>query len=535
VSSLASRAGLADEPLVPVAQPGPWSAVDAIVGFGPRIWFTNAELFRNQNAADIYSYDPATGSLRYERALFSQGAGRPLVAGGLLYWPFEDPRFSAGLPEFAVTNGTDWAWYVLPEGEAFHLHAMAALDGKLYAASSAYKADLHVSADNGATWQALYAHPTPKGRISRISSFANLKGRLYAGLAQRRDLGPRILMVTAEGVVPAPGWPDAQVASGLTVYRGALFAILQDETGRRLWHSDGGPATPVANGPTGRPLRALAAGEDALWAITASDGKGALWRSTDGQRWTKSQDFRNATPVSLAVYENAPYVGSIGPEKRGTLWGPRPPARVRTHGFADSARSLPPAARRSENTEHHLANLGDLAAPVSLSDREWLDQKLMPHILALARANEPALGSAIAAQLAAPVPERLLTFYGGQVKVTTATLAQWYLLWALAQQDGGRVPPALLAVPWDLPANRPEKYFHPTPAAAWAMAQLDQRDTKSLAALVDRLDGPGDPKWLAGDIVGALTALTGQRFGHDYDAWRSWWVEQQEDAALHGE
>ena len=76
----ASRQGLAFEPLVPLAQPGPWSAVDAIVGYGPRVWFANSEVFRNHNAADIYSYDPATGALRYERALFSQGAGRPVVA-----------------------------------------------------------------------------------------------------------------------------------------------------------------------------------------------------------------------------------------------------------------------------------------------------------------------------------------------------------------------------------------------------------------------------------------------------------------------
>ena len=60
---------------------------------GPRIWFANSELFRNHNAADIYSYDPATGALRYERALFSQGAGRPLVAGRLLYWGKADLDF----------------------------------------------------------------------------------------------------------------------------------------------------------------------------------------------------------------------------------------------------------------------------------------------------------------------------------------------------------------------------------------------------------------------------------------------------------
>jgi hypothetical protein len=152
-----------------------------------------------------------------------------------------------------------------------------------------------------------------------------------------------------------------------------------------------------------------------------------------------------------------------------------------------------------------------------------------------ARADEPGGGAALAAHLAAPLPERTLTFYGGQVKVGAATLARWYLLWALAQQGGGRVPPDLLAVPWDVPSNRPEKYFHPAPAAAWAMAQLGQGDSESLAALVARLNRPGDPDWLAGDIVGALTALTGQRFGHDYRAWRSWWGQQQGETALQRE
>ncbi len=159
----------------------------------------------------------------------------------------------------------------------------------------------------------------------------------------------------------------------------------------------------------------------------------------------------------------------------------------------------------------------------------------MPPVWALARANDPGLGAALTARLEAPLPERSLTFYGGQVKVGASNLARWYLLWALAQQGGGRVPPDLLAVPWDPPANRPEKYFHPAPAAAWAMAQLAQGDTESLAALVARLNRPGDPDWLAGDIVGALTALTGQRFGHDYGAWRSWWVQQQAETALQHE
>ena len=44
---------------------------------------------------------------------------------------------------------------------------------------------------------------------------------------------------------------------------------------------------------------------------------------------------------------------------------------------------------------------------------------------------------------------------------------------------------------------------------------------RTLDALIARLDRAGDPDWLAGDLVGALTALTGQRLGYDAAAWRN--------------
>ena len=119
----------------------------------------------------------------------------------------------------------------------------------------------------------------PRARPRALPPWRPSRGRLYAGLTQRRQLGQRILTLTEDGIVPAPGWPDVYAASGLTAYRGNLFAVLQDDAGRRLWRSEGGPATPVAVGPSGQPLRALAAGEDALWAVTAGGGQGVLWQS----------------------------------------------------------------------------------------------------------------------------------------------------------------------------------------------------------------------------------------------------------------
>ena len=83
----------ADERLVTLVSGLPWSGVSGLIGYDGRLWFANSVKFVNHNSADLYSYDPAGGTVRYERHLFSQDAGEPVVAGGLLFWPFEDARF----------------------------------------------------------------------------------------------------------------------------------------------------------------------------------------------------------------------------------------------------------------------------------------------------------------------------------------------------------------------------------------------------------------------------------------------------------
>ncbi len=108
-----------------LAQPGPWPAVHALIGYGERLWFSSGVLYENANGADVYSYDPRSGEARYEAHLFSQAAGDPAVVNGVLYWPSEDPRSSTGRGEFMVTDGDRWTWHFLPQGQAFHVHAMA--------------------------------------------------------------------------------------------------------------------------------------------------------------------------------------------------------------------------------------------------------------------------------------------------------------------------------------------------------------------------------------------------------------------------
>jgi hypothetical protein len=90
------------------------------------------------------------------------------------------------------------------------------------------------------------------------------------------------------------------------------------------------------------------------------------------------------------------------------------------------------------------------------------------------------------------------------------------------------VPVELLRAPWGEKPNRAEKYLEPAPAAAWVAARLGQADEATLGALVARLSAADQPAWVDGDFVGALTALTGERFGYDMAAWQRWWASRRD-------
>ena len=97
----------------------------------------------------------------------------------------------------------------------------------------------------------------------------------------------------------------------------------------------------------------------------------------------------------------------------------------------------------------------------------------------------------------------------------------------MAHNGRGKVPVDLISAPWQAPQNDAEKYFESPPAAAWAAAEIGQNDPATLEALIGRLNRDGDPDWLKGDMIGALTVLTGQRFAYDVAAWKRWWAENR--------
>ncbi|HWP23028.1 MAG TPA: formylglycine-generating enzyme family protein, partial [Candidatus Binatia bacterium] len=508
--------------LVPLASPGPWSGVAGLIGYGGRVWFVNSVKFVDHNSADIYSYDPASGVTRFERHLFSQDAGQPTVANGLLYWPFEDARFSTGHGEYMVTNGSEWQWRILPQAEVFHVHALVAHDGALFAATGAWRGGLQLSRDGGITWQVVYDHPTPSGSVSRITSLAVLDGTLYAGLTDYRPAGGKLLQWTGHTLKPVDGWPAGTGVTSLTSFRTWLYAVNTAKDDSAVWRTDGKKSQRIED-LDGYRIRGLAAGPDALWAVSASEGSGLLWRSSDGLRWTRVQEFRDAEPLDILVYAGEVYVGTLGPNGRGTLWGPRPPARLEPQPnlprLVSNARALAPEPLGDALDDLDRA-LADGATYGKRRDR------LFSALLRLGLAGTNQVGEALIARLGGPFPDADITLYGGQLTATATQIARWNLLWAIALNGQGRVPPELLKQPWNEKPNRSAKYLHPTPAAAWAAAQLGQVDDETLAALIDGLARSDYPLWLKGDFVGALTALTGHRFGYDLDRWRLWWNER---------
>lgn len=518
------RAAQASERLVLLKDGFHWPHVSEMIEYGGRLWFVNSRKYVNHNSADIWSYDPINGDTRYERHLLSQDAGSPVVHRGLLYWPFEDPRFSAGRGEFMVTNGQEWKWGLLPAGQAFHVHAMASNGETLFAAPSAWTAQLQSSADGGTSWAELYEHPTPSRRVSRITSLAVLNGTLYGGLvASHERTGAKLLQWDGTTFVPFRRWPDGSGVPRLHVFKGWLYGVNISGDDSTMWRTSGS-IVEKATGIFGRSIRGMASGNDAFWVVVSNRGDGELWRSPDGERWSRYQRFPGVTLHGVGVFDGQVFVGART-KNGGALYGP-PPVTETESDLID----LPPLSLARLPGVGTAAQTDSAAALDSLrrdlADPQQYGRGLRDRFLPLARSSDPAIGTALADLLKSSFPDTSIAMFGSS-RFPASKMARWYILWAMAHNGHGRVPPELISAPWEAPSNGAEKYFDSPPAAAWAAAELGQKDNETLSALIDRLDRAGDPDWLKGDMIGALTVLTGQRYAYDIAAWKRWWAENR--------
>ena len=507
--------GQAQETLPALANIGPWPALSYPVAFAGRLWMVNSVKGRNHNSADIYSYHPGDGDLRYERHLFSQDAGQPVVADGLLYWPFEDSRFSLGWGHFVVTDGTRWQYRTIPTALSFHTHAMTQSDGRLLAATSAWRAGLQASADGGLVWRQIYDHPTPDRQVSRIVDLASLGDRAVGYLIHRDRR--RMLRLTGETVDSLPGWPEDKPVFGLTATADRLYAAVREHDGTAVWTSDGATSQRLSTPRENWRIRDLFAADGALFALSVTEAGGRVWRSESGQDWRVIHALAGGEPLDMAVVGGRVFVTGAGDDGRGILWGPKP------DGGADRA-----APARLKPPPRHTATI-DWAEAGQTLDAMFADPArygrhgatLRDAVYGYAKAGPPP--RFFADRLLGPLPERPVDLISGQVTVPAADLGRWILLWGMTVSGSGQVPISLLSEPWSAPPNPSEKYFAAPPAAMWAAAAVGQLGHDTIESLIRRLSRADDPRWLQGDAVGALNALTGLGFGYDADAWRSWW------------
>lgn len=509
--------------LVRLASGFKWPGISSLIAYRGRLWFANSVKFVNHNSADLHSYDPATGQTRYEKHLFSQDAGDPVVADGVLYWPFEDSRFSPGHGEFMATNGKGWVWRVIPAGQAFHTHSMIAMGTKkgttLFGAISAWKGGIVASEDRGKSWHLLYEYPTPDGNVSRFTTLTGLNGTLFAGITTwYDDTKPKLLRWDGKGMGAVPGWPAGNAVRTMVTHRSWVYATNESGKATTLLRTDGERVEPVP-GIEGT-VEAFHSDGTYLWAVTVERRSGILWRSRDGVSWKKIQKFDQGRPLSITTMGAAPYVGLLS-DDGGTLWGPSPDGRKITPVESPARLPGPPSPLDATARAAVLKNLDAMLAKPA----EY--RRLRSFMPPLALDKSAITASALMKRLEGPFPDGDVRMFGGRRRLEPSAVARWYLLWGIAHTGFGSVPVALLRTAWKSSPNRSEKYLEPAAAATWAVARLGQKDTKTLAALIERFDRPGDPDWFSGDIVGALTDLTGQRFGYDVAAWTRWWAARR--------
>ena len=513
---------MADDNMVRLAAPGPWPAISELIAFDNRIWFANGEPFRNFNAADIYSFDPATGGSRYEHGLFSQGAGKPAVVEGHLYWPYEDPRSNAGLGEYEVTDGTHWQRNSFTEGNALHVHAIKSCGGLLTAGTGGWEGALQQSTDEGATWQEIYRIPEVQGQLSRITDLVEHNGHCLFAVTAWEQPGQRLFELDKNGVKAIDAWPVGERVSALTSFHGALYAAHEGLGTRQFLRYDGKAVTPVIL-PRSGTVQDVDASDDLIAVATSDAGGGNIFVSSDGQDWHLLQRIEQELPVDILVVGKQVYVGTHG-SNRGSLWGPKEPLPA-----TPAAVPLAPVTEQPLSDETLDAALRTLNSALSPKpDYTSYQSGIISILLPLALTHSDAAGLHLSKRARRDLPSgSLMTFT--QQPYSYEALARWFLLYGAGLSGKGRVELSWLGEAWTAVPRSSEKYFETSVAAIWAVGFMHQSNRETIDALIERLARSGEPAWLKGDVVAALTCVTDQRFGHDLKSWIAWWTKARAD------
>lgn len=493
-----------------LAQTGPWPVASRLIGYRGKLWFANSVKGRNHNSADIWSFNPRTSEVRYERHLYSQDAGHPLVYNGLLYWPFEDALQSAGNGIVEVTDGKTWKPLVIPNPPIYHTSQLLEWDNGLLAITGTRNAGMQLSKDAGRTWQEFYIHPTPSTHVSRLKEVLVFAGKTYAALNDAKV--KRLVRWTGSGFRTVGGWPLNRYFNGLTVHRDWLFGIVGRGREREIWRFDGRRAIRV--GFKG-PFVDLTSDGEQIWLV-ANDGR--LWSSASGQTWKNHGDLQHGRPTSIQAVAGGIYAAGEGDDGRGIVWGPRdhiipeedaPPALV----------SQQPSEKVAMDWQAVAQEIDSLLA--ARSTYTAVQSGRLRALISQASANGAPSGF-FSERLNVKIPDIRISAFGGNLELRAEDYAHALILGGMEQSERAEVPIRFLSDRWTSPSNSYEKYFEIELSALRAVAASGQNDRATLSALLKRLDYEDDPPWFRSQIIGTLTAISGQHFGYNIPAWQKW-------------
>lgn len=502
-----------------------WPGISQLIGYRDRIWMVNSQPYTDKNIADVYSYSIRDGSLRYERSLFTQDVGAPVIFNGLLHWPFEDPRRSAGSGEYAVTDGEQWQWRTMQSGSVMHVHAMNVCDGELVAATGSWTGQLHRLGDNN-EWQLQYDYPAAKNRFSRIVSVAQLGDECLLGAVAKGKDEAKLFSLQNHKPKQIRGWPSSERVDYLTRHQQALYAFSDSDGVRQLIRYDGEQSRVISLPDHHRP-RAMHSDGDNLWLVAHNrnnkEKAGSLWKYADNNEFKLVQYFKEV-PISLTSLHGTIAIGTYAKSGAALLLYKRASAVSPKHSPA----SLLPTKAESVELDSTLVdslynNLLDIVTnPQNTANYARI---LRSNLIRHPELKTPEFGAALMRVLTVPIEGEPTTMFTGQ-SISRQDLTRWFLITTLAINGHGRINPAWINSGSDLTVPDSEKIFDPSIASIVASGWLQQNDKLLLRELFVRLNKPSEPLWVKADVIGALTAITDQRYGYDVSAWNSWWSRQ---------
>ena len=460
-----------------------------------------------------------------------------------------------GLLYASEDRGAHWELvysHPTPEKRVTRINNLIKYDGKLYAGGyspSLQEHYLFVLEDD--TLRAVAALPKSRAALA-LAVFQNglylqLRGGSQPGL-YRFDGTHAVRLFPAGDPLFAAGW----------VHGGRLYLAGRDTTGGAVFISQDGTNFDLAQRfPEREPLDAATVHGRTYIGIRRPKGRGEIWVSENAahqgtlltRRITAAQlpdRLRAHTPPGTAIrYQMAQdddiFRGPGGDAERWYDWGQEPlrlpqgffRLKIRLEGDARHTPYLswsapdpipPPLAgfvRDSSPPPNPEAELSKLPQARAL-DTFWDILPFARGVAELAANRHPDMSQWIEKRLMEPLPNGKVGIFGGDSTIRSDWLYYHYLLMGLALTGHGRVPPALWETPFVIERNPMEKYFSPHEAGVFTAGVLRQNDPETVGSLIALLGSADNPLWFKGDVVGALTQITGQRFGYDFDAWRDW-------------